>query len=134
MGGASRGAGGGRLRGARRGAAYAVQAQGRRARAKPRCPASARHARTHTRRDARTHAAGRPPRPGARSGGGELSAPSPPIGQCAGAALAAGAGLPDARGWGVAQVRGRGAWGTPRIEDRPPEHYFFRARGVQALC
>ena len=119
---------------ARGGPAYAVQAQGRRARVRPRCPASARHARTHARSDARTHAAGRPPRPGERSGGGELSAPSPPIGQCAGAALAAGAGLPDGRGWGVAQVRGRGGCGTPRIEDRPHEDYFFSACGGQALC
>lgn len=104
-----------------------MQAPGRRARVRPRCPASVRHARTHRRADARTHTRSRPAALTRRAlgGGGEQSARAPAE-QCAGAAVAAGAGLPGDRGRGVAQVRGRGGSGTPRIEDYHPEDYLFR--------
>lgn len=89
------------------GAAYAVQAQGRRARARPRCPASARHARTHAATHARTHAAGWPARLRAlRRREAARAEPLPVL--CAGAARAAGRGYRVAGG-GVSWKSGGGA-------------------------
>lgn len=126
------GRGRGSLRARAGGLAYAVQAQGRRARARPRCPASARHARTHAATHARTHAR-------SRLDGSTLRAirrredtrQEPLPEQYAGAALASGAGLPGGRGRGVAQVRRRGGSGTPRNDS--PYRLFFQGQWGPAV-
>lgn len=113
------------------GAAYAVQAQGRRARARPRCPASARHARTQRRTHARTQRAGR--LGCARSGGEKLRARSPS--RCCAQARRGPRG--GATGWQGAGCRGSleaGPSGMLRREDSHREGYLLRARGGQPWC